>query len=248
MISLKDISNDKSTKAVVLTVSKKQKEQIENGKLNLILAVAGEEETYPLSLNPYKDLVEASSNLQVTIQDTSIYKHVPDFAEGTEISKVGTGIVRATEIVRQVEDPSSEKLNNPEQQIKIDMVLEMYNAAAQRQGWQKVRSAGVDLRRRLKVAVKRYPEHHQWKLIFQAWEADEFWSGRKTGYDRIKILTMLNKSRYEEFYDAGLAIAAGDNSKPKTGAELALERMMAARAANPVKRIYRPEQETGTNE
>lgn len=82
----------------------------------------------------------------------------------------------------------------------------LWNEYATRNNWRTIKEINKDLKSRITKARKDYSTLEQWKVILRGMEADPFFSGKSGVYDRPKPLTLFYKSRYFEFYEAGMDV------------------------------------------
>lgn len=89
--------------------------------------------------------------------------------------------------------------------MKAEDVVELYNTYAKKNGWQQTKVITPKLRDALNKATKVLKESQDWEAVMLGWEAHDFFSGKSGAY-KAKLVTMLYKSRYEEFYADGLEL------------------------------------------
>jgi len=87
--------------------------------------------------------------------------------------------------------------------IKPADVVNLYNEYAVKYKWQRVVKSGDAMKKKLMRAIKELPELDQWHAVMRGLAADDFFSGRKSDY-KTNIDTLIFKSRYMTFYNAGL--------------------------------------------
>ena len=81
-------------------------------------------------------------------------------------------------------------------------LIELYNEQAVKHKWQRVLRPGEKLKKSLASAIKELPELEMWQAVFRGWANDPFFSGTASNYSP-NIETMIFKSRYMTFYNAG---------------------------------------------
>jgi hypothetical protein len=91
----------------------------------------------------------------------------------------------------------------PKRPSSASAIVDLYNDYAKRNKWQVSLKVSMDTMRKLKAAAKELPEMDNWEAVMRGWMAHDFFSGRKLDY-RPNLMTMLFKSRYMDFYNAGL--------------------------------------------
>lgn len=130
----------------------------------------------------------------------------PDVLDSENEKTVSIDLATTTKIASILSDTIVSIINPKTGQKRVtpEDVVELYNIHAKKNGWQISKTLPTVLRKSILSALKKYPSMDQWHTIMKGWESDAFFSGRSGIYDRIKIRTMLYKSRYEDFYEDGL--------------------------------------------
>jgi hypothetical protein len=85
----------------------------------------------------------------------------------------------------------------------VNDLISLWNEYATKHKWQRVVKPGEALKKKLSSALKELPEIDQWKVVMRGLESDDFFSGRRSDY-KTNIETLLFKSRYMNFYNAGV--------------------------------------------
>ena len=93
-------------------------------------------------------------------------------------------------------------------EMKADDVVALYNVHAKKNGWQRLVKLTPKIREQLNKALVTFKTEEEWATIMRGWEAHRFFSG-KSGEYKAKLVTMLYKCRYEEFYNDGLELEDG---------------------------------------
>lgn len=91
---------------------------------------------------------------------------------------------------------SSDKMKWPE-------FVALWNSYAEKNGWRLITEKNKDAHKRFSVAVKTFPKADDWKIIIEAMERDQFYSGKSGIYTNPCALTLFRDSRYCSFYEAG---------------------------------------------
>jgi hypothetical protein len=87
--------------------------------------------------------------------------------------------------------------------ITPDQIVTLYNEYAAKNKWQKVNKLADATKKKLSAAIKELPSLDEWTLVMRGLEADKFFSGSSSDY-KTNIQTIIFKSRYMDFYNAGL--------------------------------------------
>lgn len=96
---------------------------------------------------------------------------------------------------------------SPENTFKPRHLVSLYNEYAVKHKWQKVAKTSDALSKKLSKALKDLPSKEEWDVVFRGLVADGFFSGRNSDY-KTNINTLIFKSRYMDFYNAGLEAQA----------------------------------------
>lgn len=90
-----------------------------------------------------------------------------------------------------------------ENTFKPRHLVSLYNEHAVKHKWQKVAKTSDALSKKLSKVLKDLPSKEEWEIVFRGLVADDFFSGRKSDY-KTNINTLIFKSRFMDFYNAGL--------------------------------------------
>lgn len=171
----------------------------------------------------YKKLqVLSPSIFELPLSDTSPSEVTKTFSLEVDpsVSSSGKPSSKTSPLKRSTKKKCVSTNEAPSDSTKHEQVIQLYNDYAKKNKWVRCTKLTDELKKRLAKALKQFPELSDWEVILKGWEAHHFFSGKSGQYSSIKIHTMLYSSRYEEFYNDGVALSEKQNDHDDFFAQL----------------------------